>query len=236
MDPQPRTLRLAMPHLHGPDVAEVQRMLGVEPDGIYGIVTAGAVVDWKRARGDPRPTTYLTPAGRRRLLHDVLLRAVRTMEGWAAEGLREEPLGSNRVPKLIALAERLEVSREFREMGFAWCAFAAFLAALAAGGETASLGLRDSAFNPLYAPAVLAEARAAESGLRVVGLGEAFRGDLVLFDWNFKRGDPTDHLARLVRAPANGRVRTVDGNSGGDGLMALRERPIGSVRAFVRDS
>ena len=197
MDPQPRTLRLATPHLHGPDVAEVQRMLGVEPDGIYGIVTAGAVVDWKRARGDPRPTTYLTPAGRRRLLHDVLLRAVRTMEGWAA---------------------------------------AAFLAAPAAGGETASLGLRDSTFNPLYAPAVLAEARAGDSGLRMVGLGDAFRGDLVLFDWNFKRGDPTDHLARLVRAPANGRVRTVDGNSGGDGLMALRERPIGSVRAFVRDS
>jgi hypothetical protein len=32
MDPQPRTLRLSTPHMHGRDVAEVQRLLGVEPD------------------------------------------------------------------------------------------------------------------------------------------------------------------------------------------------------------
>ena len=65
---------------------------------------------------------------------------------------------------------------------------------------------------------------------------EAFRGDLVLFDWDFNAGDPTDHVARLAHAPVDGRVRTVDGNTGVDGAVELRDRAIGSVRAFARDS
>ncbi len=81
MDPQPRTLRLASPYLHGPDVAEVQRMLGVEADGAFGPLTAAAVAAWKRARGNRTPPHELTPAGRRWLLADVLLRAVGTMGG-----------------------------------------------------------------------------------------------------------------------------------------------------------
>jgi hypothetical protein len=236
MDPQPRTLRLASPYLHGPDVAEVQRMLGVEADGVFGPVTAAAVAAWKRARGNRTPSRELTPIERVRLLADVLLRAVRTMERWAAEGLHEDPPRSNRVPELVALAQRLQVAPAFRGMGFPWCAFAVFLAALGAGGETAALGLRNAAFNALYAPALLEQAQAGAFGLRIVGAREAFRGDLALFDWNFTGGDPADHVARLVQAPSNGRVRTVDGNSGGDGRMALRERPIWSVRAFARDS
>jgi hypothetical protein len=222
--------------LHGPDVAAVQRLLGVEVDGDFGPVTARAVADWKRARDDPAPTPDLSLAQRRRLFADVLLRAVRTMERWTVAGLHEQPPGSNRVPELIELADRLEVAPAFRGMGFPWCAFAVFLAALAAGGETAAAGLRQRAFNPLYAPALLAEARAGTFGLRLVEAGEAFRGDLVLFDWNFAIGDPSDHVARLVRAPAKSLVETVDGNSGGDGLMALRKRPLSSVRAFARDS
>jgi len=158
------------------------------------------------------------------------------MEDWAAEGLEENPRGSNRVPELVALAGRLEIEPRFASMGFPWCAFACFLAALAAGGLTAAQGLRRAAFNPLYAPTLLEVAKAGSFGLRIVQREEAFRGDLVLFDWNFAAGDPADHVARLVRAPASGRVQTVDGNSGGDGLMALRERPIGTVRAFARDS
>jgi peptidoglycan hydrolase-like protein with peptidoglycan-binding domain len=235
MDPQPRTLRLVTPHLHGPDVAELQRMLGVEADGEFGPVTAAAVAAWKRARGFT-PSPELRPAAHRLLLADVLLRAVRTMERWAVEGLHEEPAGSNRVPELVALARRLDVAPQYREMGYPWCAFAVFLAALAAGGETAALGLRRSAFNAVYTPALLDRAKAGAFGLRIVGAGEAFRGDLALFDWNFTRGDPADHVARLVRPPVKGRVNTVDGNSGGDGLIALRERSIGSVRAFARDS
>jgi hypothetical protein len=235
MYPQPRTLRLVSPHLHGRDVAEVQRLLGVDADGELGPLTAAALTAWKRTRG-LEATAELTPAEQRRLLADVPLRAVRTMERWAADGLHENPPGSNRVPELVALAERLDVAPALGAMGYPWCAFAAFLAALVAGGATAALGLRRSAFNALYAPALLDQAKARAFGLRVVEAREAFRGDLVFFDWDFTGGDPADHVARLVAAPVDGHVHTVDGNSGGDGLVGLRERPIGSVRAFARDS
>jgi peptidoglycan hydrolase-like protein with peptidoglycan-binding domain len=235
MDPQPRTLRLAAPLISGPDVAEVQRLLGVQVDGRYGPVTAGAVAAWKRSRR-MADRGRLDPRERRRLLADVPLRAVRLMEHWAAVGVTEEPVGSNNVPELAALAERLEVRPEFSRMGYPWCAFAVFLAALAAGGRTAALGLRRNAFNPLYAPALLAAAKARTFGLVLVPTGDAFRGDLVLFDWNFSGGDPADHVGRLVATPADGRVRTVDGNSGAAGRVALRSRPISEVRAFARDS
>jgi hypothetical protein len=121
-------------------------------------------------------------------------------------------------------------------MGYPWCAFAAFLAALVAGGRSATSGLRERRFNPLYTPTILAEPKAGEFGLRIVPASEAFRGDLVLFDWDFAAGDPTDHVARLAHTPVDGRVRTVDGNSGDEGLVARRDRAIGSVRAFARDS
>ncbi|HEY7692152.1 MAG TPA: hypothetical protein VH816_07385 [Gaiellaceae bacterium] len=236
MDPQPRTLRLVSPRMNGPDVAEVQRLLGVQADGVFGPITAGAVKAWKRTRGTAEPTATLLPAERRRLLADVPLRAVRLMERWAASGLREDPPRSNRVPALMALAERQEVATAYCAMGYPWCAFAAFLAALVAGGRSAASGLRERRFNPLYTPAILAEARAGAFGLRVVAEARAFRGDLVLFDWDFGAGDPADHVGRLAQAPVDGRVRTVDGNSGVSGLVEPRDREIGSVRAFARDS
>jgi hypothetical protein len=236
MYPQPRTLRLVSPHMRGKDVAAVQRVLGVVADGDFGPGTARAVAAWKRARGDAVATAELQPAERRRLVADVLLRAVRLMERWAAARVGEDPPASDIVPSLSALAERLEVAPELRRMGFPWCAFAAFLAALSAGDETAVLGLRRRTFNALYAPAILVEAQARRFGLRVVPAAEAWRGDLVLFDWDFAGGDPADHVGRLAQAPSNGRVRTVDGNSGQGGRVAVRERPIASVRAFARDS
>jgi hypothetical protein len=222
--------------MHGPDVAEVQRLLGVDDDGEFGPVTARAVVGWKRARGARSASGELDPLERRRLLGDVLLRAVRLMERWALAGVGEDPAGSNRVPELVSLAERLQVRPEFSGMGYPWCAFAALLAALAAGGRTAAFGLRRNAFNPLYAPEVLAEAKARKCGLKLVDEEDAFRGDLVLFDWDLAAGDPADHVARLVAAPVDGLIRTVDGNSGDQGLVALRERPLREVRAFARDS
>jgi hypothetical protein len=217
-------------------VVDVQRLLGVAADGVFGPVTAGAVVAWKRARGEPERSSDLSFVQRRRLLADVRLRSVLTMERWLAEGLAERPPGSDRVPELVELAEHLGVASELRGMGFPWCAFAVFLAALDAGGTTADLGLRDRSFNALYTPSLLAAAQANSFGLRVVARADAFRGDLAVFDWNFAGGDPADHVARLVEPPANGAVRTVDGNSGREGRIALRERRIASVRAFVRDS
>lgn len=236
MEPQPRTLRLVSPFMRGPDVADAQRLLGVDADGVFGPISAHAVAAWKRARGDPSPETSLTPVERRRLLADVPLRAVELLERWAASGIGENPPRSNRVPELIAIAERQQVASAYRGMGYPWCAFAAFLAALVGGGEAAALGLRERRFNPLYTPAILAEAEAGAFGLHVVPHVFAFRGDLVLFDWDFAAGDPSDHVGRLVRPPVDGRVHTVDGNSGTNGLVELRDRAIGSVRAFARDS
>jgi hypothetical protein len=118
-------------------------------------------------------------------------------------------------------------------MGYPWCAYAAFLAALEAGGTTADAGLRRGLFNALYVPAVLAEAQAGRFGLRVMAVSQAERGDLALFDWA-PGGDPADHLGRLVAPPADGSVTTVDGNT--DSLVARRVRPLRLVRAIVRDA
>jgi hypothetical protein len=236
MEPKPRLLRLASPFMHGRDVAELQRLLGVADDGEYGPVTAAAVEAWKRARGERKAAGNLAPDDQERLRADVPLSATVLLEGWAYRGLLEEPPRSNRVPQLVDLAARLEVAEPFVEMGFPWCAFAVFLAALAEGGRTAAFGLRRRSFNALYAPDVLAAAERGRFGLAILPARQAWRGDLVLFDWDLTGGDPADHVARLVAPPQNGRVRTVDGNSGERGLVQLRVRSTGSVRAFARDS
>jgi len=159
-------------------------------------------------------------------------RAVARMEGWAKRGLRERPPGSNVVPELVTLAARLRVADSCRAMGYPWCAFAAFLAALACGGRTAAAGLRRGEFNALYVPEVYDAAKAGLFGLAVVDPTEATRGDLVLFDW--PGGDAVDHVGRLRHAIAGGVVATADGNAGD--AVTLRERPLAAVRAIVRDS
>ncbi len=255
-----RTLRLTSPFTKGADVARAQRALGVAADGLYGPVTAGAAALWKYASGYPEDGLEgtLSPDDQRRLLGREPLpdgyaalapvraaalaagdaareHAVARMERWAARRVRERPPGSDRVPALARLARRLGVPEPLARMGYPWCALAAFLPALEAGGRSAALGLLAGAFNPLYCPAILTEAEHGRSGLRVVTAVAAARGDLVLFDW--RGGDPTEHLGRL-RAPVAGRaVSTVDGNSGdGDLAVELRERPLRLVRAFVRDT
>jgi hypothetical protein len=255
----PRTLILTTPYMKGRDVVRVQRALEVDDDGEYGPVTAGAASAWKRHAGyaDKAIDTSLTEQDQRYLLGKDELpaafvrrgneraralatmagvpeRAVEQMEQWV--GIRERPPGSNRVPALGKVAADLGLSDWYQKMGWPWCAFTVFLAALRVGGQTAEQGLRQGAFNALYCPAILAEAQAAHFGMRIVPASQAARGDLVLFDWS-PQGDPADHVGRLVRPPAGGVVATVDGNSGPDNVcVILRERQLGQVRAFVRDS
>ena len=64
--------------MHGPDVAEVQRLLGISDDGVFGPVTARAVAGWQRARGAEAASGELDPleqpglvALRRRPLREV---------------------------------------------------------------------------------------------------------------------------------------------------------------------
>lgn len=252
-----RTLGLTSPLTSGPDVERVQRVLGVDDDGLYGPVTAGAAAHWKFAGGYPEEGLDGTLAreDQRRLLGRMPLppeyvalvaeraaalaagdaareHAVARMERWAGRRVRERPPGSDRVPALVRVARRLAVPEPLAAMGYPWCALAAFLPALEAGGRSAALGLLAGAFNPLYCPAILTEAEHGRSGLRVVTAAGATRGDLVLFDW--AGGDPADHLGRLRGPVAAATVSTVDGNAGG--AFALRERPLGRVRAFVRDT
>lgn len=242
----------------GDEIAVVQAAMGVPADGLYGPVTAGAAAKWKYAAGYPRTAVdgTLDPEAQSRLLGArtfpsryaarardrageperalaVRERATARMEAWAVRGVAERPAGSDRVPALQRLARRLGLADWYCRMGWPWCAFAVFLASHAAGGQTAAAGLRDSAFNALYTPTILAEAQAARFGMRVVAGSQALRGDLALFDWG-PGGDPVDHVGRLVRPPQGGSVATVDGNTGN--VVAVRVRPVETVRAFVRDS
>jgi predicted chitinase len=258
--PGSRTLRVTSPYMSGEDVKEIQRALGIDDDGDYGPITAGAVVDWKRRVGypDKELTNAIGPRGIRWLLGKAKLppgfealagrrarqlakestvpeSAVAEMEAWANAGYREQGQ-ANKVPQLVKLATELGVPAKFAQMGFPWCAFAVFLAALKAGGRTADLGLRKEKFNALYCPTILGESDAGRWGMRKVPLAQTRRGDLVLFDWK-PGGDPADHVGRLLRPPTAGLVATVDGNSGkGNVFVVLRERPETLVRAFVRDS
>jgi peptidoglycan hydrolase-like protein with peptidoglycan-binding domain len=253
-----RTFRLTSPHMSGSDIVEAQRALRVDPDGDYGPVTASAVAEWKRTNGYPEAKidSVLTPHDRRYLFRkaslpadfrrraavraeqaaDVPARAVAVMERWSKAGFAEAPPGTNRVPQLVQLAKELGVAPGLQQMGFAWGAFAAFLAALTAGGRTADAALRTQQFNALFGPTILHEAQSGRWGLRMIPESRAKRGDLVLVDWA-PGGDPVDQVGRLTSPPKDGRVETVDGNSGkGELFVARRGRPVSLVRAYVRDA
>ena len=253
-----RTLQLASPYMSGPDVARAQRVLGVPDDGEYGPVSASAAAEWKRRAGYPDelvtnsldiedqryllgkrrlPSAYAARARAREVAldqaGDLPARAAAIMEGWADAGVREQPDGSNKVPPLQRLARQLDLADYYTNMGYPWCAFAVFLAALKAGGGSAEQGLRRGAFNALYCPEILAQAEAGRFGMRVVPPSKAERGDIVLFDYA-PDGPRAEHVGRVTRAPQGGIVLTVEGNS--SQAVARRERPLGQVRAFVRDS
>jgi hypothetical protein len=253
-----RTLRLVSPFLKGSDVARVQLALAVPVDAYYGPVTASAAAHWKVGAGYPDelvdnalspqdqrylrgldmlPAEFVERASLRAPELEASLRvpenAVAEMERWAEDEIRERPPGSDRVPPLSALARRLGVSEPQAGMGYPWCAFAALLAALVYGGRSAEAGLLHDEFNALYVPAILAEAQAGRFGLRVIAPVQAVRGDLALFDWA-AGGDPADHLGRLTAPPDGDTVHTAEGNT--RSRVALRDRALRLVRAFVRDS
>jgi len=135
---------------------------------------------------------------------------------------------------LVALATKLGVHRSIDQMGYAWCALAAFTAALQAGGKTAYQGLVQYRFNALYTPTILQLAGEGRYGMRVVGRSQAARGDLVMFNW--PTGHPlVDHVGRLRSANAMREdIETAEGNI--SNRMVLETRSITTVRAFIRDT
>lgn len=268
-----RTLKLAQPRVHGTDVAAVQRRLrGVYADGEYGPATGVAVKDWKWRVGYPAaqvntalgPGEHLVLVGFRKRTAAMIARtaaraAAKQLERFTPKpplgerilaearkriGLTESPAGSNRVPAIQRWAESMGAG--YAGMGFAWCAYFAFLCALAAGSESAKSGLVRRTWNALYTPTIVAKARAGEEGLSIVATADVRPGDFALID--FPGGDPVvDHIEIVEVPPAqvgNGEYVSIGGNtSAGDsgsqsngGGVFRRRRYTSQVRAFIRAS
>ena len=123
-------------------------------------------------------------------------------------------------------------------MGYAWCQFAAYLAGLVAGGQTAKLGLVDRRFWPLFTPFTLAFGQRGEFGHTLVSAANARKGDMAMF--NFGSRDVVQHVGRLIEPPGQ-TVVTVDGNTSttsedNGGRVMIRERSASTVVGYVRDA
>ena len=246
---------LTTPYMKGRDVVRVQRALAS--------TTTASTARSRRAR--PRPgsagpdirnaiDTTLTEQDQRYLLGKdgfrtpsavearsahasrprvagVPERAVEEMERWI--GLRERPAGSNKVPALSKARAPARPVRLLPEDGLAvvrlhrvpGCAPGRRLSGRAGAPAAAQ-------FNALYCPEILAAAREPLRHARRRGVQGGPRRPRPLRLW--ADGPRTEHVGRVTRAPQGGIVLTVEGNS--SQAVARRERPLGQVRAFVRDS
>lgn len=246
-------------------------------DGVFGPVTANAAKRAKWALGYAAPDltpvygsllhSYLTGKrkqtkamrnrglnrGRRRpQIQSVGAKAADRMVRWYLQRYRESPAGSNRVPELARLAKQTGLSTWYQQMGWPWCGFAVFLAALAEGSASARQGLKQGRFNALYTPEIRAVAARGAFGLGAVSPRNARKGTGLLFDFGGGNGSEVDHVGyALGRAGEDvkvgdttfragpGEIVTVEGNTSYDsngsqangGAVAVRVRPISQVRA-----
>lgn len=267
-----RALRLTRPYMSGADIAAIQgRLYGLKRDGVYGPETSAKVRDWQwrvgypdnRCKGALGIDQQETLLGLRKRTAAMIARtAARKAKGVldrykvtkslgdsvvaqarARIGLTEHPDVSNVVPALQALGRDLGVQRWIAAMGYPWCAYFAFLMALATGkSKTAKAALVDYSFNGLYTPTIVAEARAGRHGMRVVSAADVKPGDLALF--NFPGGEWVDHVEIVEVPPTGGELVTIGGNtspgeagsqSNGGGVFR-RRRSTSQVVAFVRIS
>ena len=260
-------LHLTSPLQQSPaaEIREVQHMLNVKQDGVYGPITANAVYSWKYRVGfhekfvnhslTPSESQWLfgtqkqTIAMRLRAsgrkpaptVESIDVRAMNTMVGWAKAGTYET--GSNYVPRLANIAKEFGLSDQYQKMGFPWCSFATELSALA-NGSTSAKDLFSGPFNSklvLYVPAIYGYAVEHKYGLSVVGWPAARPGDLVVFNWD---GGVPDHMGRVVSKKDSDTLLTVEGNTSagatgsqtnGDGLY-MRIRYRANVHGFIREA
>jgi len=132
-------------------------------------------------------------------------------------GVRESPPGSNRTM----------FGRWFGADGVPWCAiFASYCfdvgagVVLCRGWHGAGVGSRGVAYVPTLAAWLKATGRS---------VAAPQPGDLVIFDWD---GGLPDHAGLVVRALADGRIETVEGNSGDE--VRRQTRPREHVLLFGR--
>ena len=261
-----RNLVLVIPNQSEPaaEIKEVQRILAVRIDGVYGPITANAVKAWKYRCGfhEKFVTHNLTTSesqwlfGTQKLTATMRARAraraatnppkpigVRAMEemvSWARGNYRETRV--NYVPQLSSLAKQLGLSISYQNMGWSWCAFATGLSGLKVESNVYKK-LFDGPFNSklvLYVPQIYAYAQSGMFGLKLVGRDQARPGDLVVFNWD---GGVPDHIGRMIAKKDSNTLLTVEGNTSpsaagsqnnGDGVF-MRIRYYNTVYGFIRE-
>lgn len=247
-------------------------------DGVYGPVTAnaakrakhrlgyaagdvnGAMGDELRAylSGKRKPTPAMRVRAKARASAEkraakqrsVGARAADLMVTWYAAGWREDPSGSNYVPQLSAFAHRLGLSAYYTRMGFAWCALAANVAALACGSKHAAAGLKRGAYNALYTPELRAIAERGSFYARAISKASIVKGTYLLLDFD---GGDVDHIEIALGRPgedvlaagkrwspgSSRRIVTVGGNTSYEGhagsqsaggCVAVRIRDVSEIR------
>ncbi len=280
-----KILRLTSPLTEGTGVAVAQQHLvkyGVLAktaiDGIYGPVTANAAKRAKYLLGyaDPAGTyddalqAYMSgklpptvamrarvAARKRKPLPSLTLgeRAADRMVAWYAARWVEKPAGSNIVPQLSLLGKDLKLGAYYYQMGYAWCAYATFVAFLCEGSTAAKYGLRDGKYNALYTPEIRAVAERGAYGLASQSKTTISKGTVLLFDFGGSNGSEVDHIGvalgkpgQVVKAggktwrPGKNSVVTVEGNTSYDdggsqsngGCVAIRMRNLTVIRAAIR--
>jgi hypothetical protein len=244
-------------------------------DGVFGPVTAnaakqakwdlgyaanqctpiyGALLD-QYLSGKRKPTAAMRTRAKLRKKQtpnkSIGSKAANRMVRWYEARWKEYPSNSNRVPPLQALSRELKLASWYSAMGWPWCAFALFVAALAEGSKTAEAGLRHGRFNALYTPTIRVNAEQGNHGMQAVSRSAIDHGVAVLFDFGGSNGAEVDHIGFALGRPgmavtAGGKRWTptaqqvvcieantsygAAGSQANGGAVAVRIRPLSQIR------
>jgi len=235
---------MASPPLAGADVLALQEkldLLGFAPgllDGVYGVATESAVRAFQRAHG-LEPDGIVGPLTRGALRRERRPRSSRALRRTPSEigqralaeavrhiGVKERPRGSNRTP----------FGRWFGVDGIPWCnVFLSYCFAVGAK-HVICAGFAGAGVYPkgcTYVPTTEAWLRA--TGMWV-GRTAPLPGDIAVFNWD---GGPADHVGIVEEALDDGRFHSIEGNTapGRDsngGEVQRRLRYLGQVTGFGR--
>jgi len=240
-------LKLTSPNMKRPEVGAVQKILSAmgyysgKIDSIYGEASASATkaAKWdigyaeKNINGafDDALYKFLTGASKPTLLMKQRAKARNKKQYVGANaldiasrfiGVSEQPPGSNIV-----------LFSNWYGMRGPWCAMFVTYCFNQAKSKSFVKGSKYA-----YCPYMLADAKAMRNGLKIVKIADVQVGDIVLFDWK-KDGIP-DHVGIVNIAPGKRKTFTsIEGNTSGTnpsdgGMVALMERRVADVSAFIR--
>ena len=242
-----RTLVLTSPNMKGADVSAAQTLLKKQGyytdkiDALYGPNTAAATkaAKWdigyaeKNVDSEFNDTLSLLLSGKTKptLLMKQRAKSRNKQRYVGADaldiasrfiGVSEQPPGSN-----ICLFSN------WYGMRGPWCAMFVTYCFSQAKSKSFVKGSKYA-----YCPYMLADAKAMRNGLKIVKIADVQVGDIVLFDWK-KDGVP-DHVGIVNIVPGKRKTFTsIEGNTSGSnpsdgGMVALMERRVADVSAFIR--